>query len=136
MLGCGSNQPAPPPEPGAADLNFFAEPKTFQQIVDKAEANADNEQDSTALLKEFGHHWLYGNGIGQTMANVGTVVVFPPYALYLLGNAGLVLAGYDPLYVTSALPDGARDVTLSVYNGITSVPGHVAATVAGEDFSK
>ncbi len=70
------------------------------------------------------------------MANVGTVVVFPPYALYLLGNAGLALAGYEPLYVTDALPGEARDAALTVYDGITSVPGRIAAGVAGEEFSE
>ena len=122
------------PEPGKP--NFFVEPKSFQQIVNKAEESADNDEDSTALLEKYGHHWLYGNGFGRTMVNIGTVVAFPPYALYLLGNAGLALAGYEPLYVTSALPDEARDATLDVYDGITSVPGRIAATVAGEEFSK
>lgn len=113
--------------------NSFSEPPSFKQIVSDAEKNAE-EGDSSALLRAYGHQWFYGRGVGRTIANVGTVVLFPPYALYLLGNAGLALAGYEPLYVTSALPEGARQYTLAVYDGITSVPGRVTAGLAGEEF--
>lgn len=68
------------------------------------------------------------------MLNIGTVVVFPPYALYLLGNAGVAFAGYEPLYVTDALPEPARKEVLGFYNGVTGVPGRVNALVAGEPY--
>jgi len=107
---------------------------TFRTIVEDAERNASEGGDTTAPLRTYGRHWLYGQGVGRTIVNVGTVVLFPPYALYLLGNAGLALAGYEPLYVTSALPEPARDYTLAVYDGITSVPGRITARIAGEEF--
>ena len=68
------------------------------------------------------------------MLNVGTVVLFPPYALYLLGNAGVAFAGYEPMYVTDALPEPARKEVLGLYNGVTGVPGRLNALVAGERF--
>ena len=120
------------PRPSPSD-DPFSRPPSFRQIVTDAEKSADTD-DSTAQLRLYGHQWLYGPGVGRTIANVGTVVLFPPYALYLLGNAGLALAGYEPLYVTSALPAPAREYTLSVYDGITSVPGRLSAGIAGEEF--
>lgn len=85
-------------------------------------------------LNQSGKRWLYGKGIGRTMANIGTVILFPPYALYLVGNAGLSLAGYEPLHVTDALPSTPRKYVIQAYDGVTSVPGRVTAFIAGKDF--
>ena len=80
--------------------------------------------------------WFYGQGLGVTTLNIGTAVVFPPYALYLLGNAGLQLAGYDPLYVTDALPEKPREGVMTIYNAVTSTPGQITSTIAGAEFYK
>jgi hypothetical protein len=87
-------------------------------------------------LEDLGNRWLYGPGLGRTAANVGTTVLFPPFALYILGNAGLQLAGYDPIYATDALPETPRETVLSFYDGITSVPGRVAALIAGRPYEE
>lgn len=68
------------------------------------------------------------------MANVGTVIVFPPYALYLLGNAGLQLAGFEPLYVSEAIPGKAGKYVKGAYEDVTSLPGRLTSFVAGEEF--
>ncbi len=87
-------------------------------------------------LGKSGRKWFYGGGIGRTMVNVGTAVIFPPYALYLVGNAGLALAGYEPLKATDLIPGQGKEYVLGAYNGVTSVPGRVNALVAGEDFQE
>ena len=91
-------------------------------------------EELNGALKEAGSQWLYGPGLGQTATNVGTVVVFPPYALYLLGNAGLSLAGFEQLYITKLLPQAPRKHVLDFYDGITSVPGRLSALVAGKEY--
>lgn len=78
--------------------------------------------------------WFYGQGLGVTTLNIGTIVVFPPYALYLLGNAGLQLAGYDPLYLTDALPEEPRQDVMKIYDTVTSAPGQITSTIAGAEF--
>ncbi len=80
-------------------------------------------------LSEAGEEWFFGPGLGRTALNVGTVIVFPPYGLYLLANAGLQLCGYEGLYVTDALPDDVKAPVLHVYDGVTAVPGQVNAAV-------
>jgi hypothetical protein len=85
-------------------------------------------------LEEATTNWFYGPGIGRTTLNVGTVVAFPPYAIYLLGNAGLSLAGYQQLHITNALPESPRNFVLSFYDGITSVPGRVNAIIANREY--
>ena len=52
------------------------------------------------VLSEAGSNFAYGPGLGDAAVTVGTVVVFPPYALYLLGNAVLSLSGYEPVTVS------------------------------------
>lgn len=86
------------------------------------------------VLEETGKNWLYGQGLGSTILNVGAVVLFPPYALYLVGNGILSVSGYEPLYVTDALPETAREGYNEVYDGVTSVPGKLAAAAADEKF--
>ncbi len=85
-------------------------------------------------LDELKKNWVYGHGIGETALNIGTAVVFPPYALLLVGNAGLVLSGHEPLRLSEALPGGLREGWRGVYDGVTSVPGRVSAGINDEEF--
>jgi hypothetical protein len=87
-----------------------------------------------AQLQEQGRNWLYGHGVGRTILNVGTVIAFPPYGLFLLGNAGLQIAGYQPVDVTKAFPEKVSKPLNIAYDEITSVPGRLNAVVAGEQF--
>ncbi len=121
------------PEKRSRDL--FSDPPSFKEIVENAERNAETGE-SDEQLREYGHRWLYGRGMGRSMANIGTVVAFPPYAFYLVGNAGLALAGYEQLHVTSLVPEPARDYILTAYDGITSLPGRLAALIAGEEYQQ
>ena len=86
------------------------------------------------LLAEMGGNWLYGQGLGETTLNVGAIVLFPPYAIYLLGNAAISLSGHAPLHFSDALPGEVHDNYLSLYDNVTSAPGRVSAAVAGEEF--
>lgn len=86
------------------------------------------------LVGKVGGNWLYGQGVGETALTVGTIFAFPPYAIYVLGNGALSLAGYRQLRVTDALPDDARDGWNSVYDGVTGAPGRVTAAVAGKEY--
>ncbi|MCB0359878.1 MAG: hypothetical protein KDD44_09585 [Bdellovibrionales bacterium] len=85
-------------------------------------------------IGEQGHQWFFGDGFGKTLASVGGVVAFPPYAIYLVGNAGLAMFGQEPLYVSNLLPPRPRNGVLFVYDAVTSVPGMIAASVSGEEF--
>lgn len=89
---------------------------------------------SKELINEVGSNWLYGQGVGETALNIGTVVAFPPYALYLLGNAALSLSGYEPIEISDALPNEERDEWHKIYNGVTEGPGRMSAALAGEEF--
>ena len=85
-------------------------------------------------LESATHKWFYGPGVGRTALNIGTIVLFPPYALYLLGNAGLNMAGFPQIHVTDALPPEPRDAVNGVYDDVTSAPGRLNAFIAGEEF--
>lgn len=100
----------------------------------RGEEKAPRPDEAGEQLQLAGRNWLYGNGFGKTVINVGTVVLFPPYALYLLGNAGLALAGYETLSISDALPDRERGYVQKAYNGITSVPGRLSAVLANEEY--
>lgn len=94
--------------------------------------NQDNTEELT--LSNLGSRWLYGQGLGTSMVNISTSILFPPYAVYLLGNAGLEIAGLQTFYATDALPEKPRAFVLEFYDGLTSVPGRLAALIAGRSY--
>lgn len=91
-------------------------------------------EQTKALLKDAAGNWFYGQGVGNTMVQVGTVAAFPPYALVVLGNAALSLGGYEPVGVSSILPGESKEQWRSLYDGVTSGPGRFTAAVAGREF--
>ena len=86
------------------------------------------------ILEEAGGNFVYGHGLGEAALTVGSVLLFPPYALYVLGNGALSLSGYEPLEITKALPKEERQEWNAVYDAVTAMPGEAAAAVAGESF--
>jgi hypothetical protein len=86
------------------------------------------------VLSEIGQNFAYGPGLGDAALNVGTAVVFPPYAIYLLGNALLLFSGYEPVTVASLLPEEDGKAWSRAYDSVVSGPGKVAAAVAGREY--
>jgi len=117
---------------GRARLDFN-KPPTISELASGEATPASNEELSD-MMQDATHDWFYGKGLGTTVLNVGTIIIFPPYALYLLGNAGLQLSGYEPLYITDALPKESKDDVLGVYDMVVSSPGRVTAHLADEEF--
>lgn len=91
-------------------------------------------EETRGLIAEMGSNWLYGNGVGESALTAGTIFMFPPYALYALGNAILAISGQPELRVTNALPDELRQDYNSFYESVTAAPGHFTAAVAGREF--
>ena len=86
------------------------------------------------LLGEVGENWLYGVGLGDTAITVGTICAFPPYALWVVGNAALSVSGYEPLRFSDALPEKERDTWKEAYASVASGPGRLSAAIAGREF--
>ncbi|MCB0318955.1 MAG: hypothetical protein KDD56_09375 [Bdellovibrionales bacterium] len=91
-------------------------------------------EEAEEVLEVTGENYIYGQGVGRTVANVGATVLFPPYGIYLLGNALLDYGGYETYYVTDMLPDEGKDGWNDVYGSITSTPGRIVAGFAGENY--
>lgn len=86
------------------------------------------------VLKSMGESWIYGNGLGDTLLAAGTVFLFPPSALYFLGNAALDLSGYEPIRISNALPEAPKESWDKLYDGVTAGPGKLSAALAGREF--
>ena len=123
-----------PPSPRSANEALPFKPVSIPALLNGS-TRPPTEGEAKEQIASSGKSWLFGSGLGKTLANVGTIVVFPPYGLYLLGNAGLTLAGYEPLFLTDALPSTPRKYVLGAYDEVTSVPGRITALVAREEFS-
>ena len=145
---------------GCTDNYFFSRKKETEDI-DQSQSNKDSNpnivkksidpNDPLALskklaqknlppekakevLSEVGDGWLYGQGFGATALNLGTIIVFPPYALYVLGNVALSMTGHETMSPTKLLPDDNKKEVDKFYDNLTSAPGRVAAAFAGKEF--
>jgi hypothetical protein len=65
---------------------------------------------------------------------LGAVIVFPPYILYLLGNTALSLSGYEPVTVSSMLPEEQGKAWSKGYDTVVSGPGRIVAATAGREY--
>lgn len=86
------------------------------------------------VLNEVGGNFAYGPGLGDAAVNIGTVVAFPPYAIYLLGNGILSLSGYEPVTVSSMLPEETGKAWSDGYDTIVSGPGRFVAAATGHEY--
>ncbi len=93
----------------------------------------ESQEEAQKRLNEAGGDILYGSGLGQAMLNVGGIIAFPPYGIYVLGDALLNLGGYD-IKPSGALPEEEQQKWDALYSDVTSGPGRVAAAVAGTEF--
>lgn len=116
--GCGVIEKRPESKP--SDLQVIGKPMPPEKAKE--------------VLSEIGKNFAYGPGLGNAAVNVGAVVVFPPYAIYLLGNAALSLSGYEPLTVSSVLPPDDGKAWSDTYDTIVSGPGKIVAAMAGREY--
>jgi hypothetical protein len=86
------------------------------------------------VLSTASGNWFYGQGVGQTALNVGTTIMFPPYAAVILGNFALDLMGYESVGLSNFLDKEDKVKWVNFYDGVTSVPGQMTSKVAGEEF--
>jgi hypothetical protein len=100
-------------------------PPSMEEITRAVKNDTASQQ-----MAGMGEWWLFGPGLGHSILNIGTAVVFPPYALYLLGNAGLALAGKEPLRIIDILPETPRGIVSQSIDEVCSVPGRLNAAVA------
>lgn len=104
-------------------------PPSIKEVTDAVKNNTANEK-----MEAMGDWWFFGPGIGHTILNLGSVVVFPPYALYLLGNATLALTGNEPVRIIDIFPSGPKEVVNEAIDGVCSVPGRMTSLIASRPY--
>ncbi|HMO02232.1 MAG TPA: hypothetical protein PKA79_04475 [Oligoflexia bacterium] len=119
QLGCGIIR--------KKEENSF--PPVKEIITTPLSAEEHNE-----LLRETTRNIFYGEALGRTAVAAGSTIVFPPAALYWLGNLALDLAGYETIGPASFMPPEAGKEAQSLYVAIVSAPGRIVATAAGQNF--
>jgi len=91
-------------------------------------------EETGGVLREVGNNWVFGQGVGDTAVTVGSVLLFPPYGLFVLANAVADISGYEPVRISDALPEPEREAWTSFYQNVTSGPGRFNAAIAGKEF--
>lgn len=123
LLFPSCTQTVSPPQASPPPSNSTTTPNTGKA---KADPYAELNKKST--------EWFYGQGVGDTIINVGGIVIFPPYAVVVVGNAVATLAGYQPVGISDALPEEAGKQWKEAYSSVASTPGRVNAALAGKDY--
>ena len=118
LSSCGVIKEKPKDKPSSFEV--VGKPMTSEQAKD--------------VLGTVGGNFAYGSGLGDVALNVGTVVIFPPYALYLLGNAVLSVSGYEPVTISSLLPEEDGKQWSQTYDTLVSGPGRVVAALSGHEY--
>jgi hypothetical protein len=108
-------------------------PKTEQSELSALSKPMPPEK-AKEVLNEVGGNFAYGPGLGGAALNLGTSIVFPPYLIYLLGNTALSLTGYEPVTVSSLLPEEEGRAWSNGYDTVVSGPGRVVAAVSGHEY--
>ncbi len=91
-------------------------------------------EETEQAMNDIGNSWLYGDGLGNSMLQVGATVAFPPYALVLLGNLALTASGEEPIGVGAFLEPEDKEEWKTTYSQMVSGPGRMAAAVSGEEY--
>lgn len=141
VLGCSAADPVDENRVSPVSKRQEARPKLMDLTeppnllgLAKGEVVPPNPDEAQELLEQEGAEWFYGRGLGATLLNVGAIIIFPPYGLYLLFNAGMKMAGEEPVYISDALPGEARERVAAVYDEVVGVPGKITSTLANEEF--
>ena len=108
-------------------------PKSDQDELSAVSKPMSSEQ-AKEVLGEVGSNFAYGPGLGDAAVNLGAVIVFPPYIVYLLGNTALSLSGYEPVTVSSLLPEEQGKAWSHGYDTVVSGPGRMVAAAAGREY--
>jgi hypothetical protein len=111
---------------------------TFSQPVgvefrERSEVYAMNAEEAELILKESQKDIVYGDGLGKLIANIAAVIAFPPYGIIKLGEAGIVLAGYE-VDLTVEDPNTSLGGLPRMYQEVVSVPGRIVAATQGEQY--
>ena len=122
-------------QPGSSSTHetSITNPEYTRKLI-TGEATPPDPEQAKEELESGAKNWFFGPGFGSSVSNIALMIVFPPYAIYLLGNAGLQLAGYEPWYVTDELSPEQRSATLNTYNEVMSVPGKFNSLIFDEEF--
>jgi hypothetical protein len=120
--------------PVVTGCGMIKEKPTSQVDEMSAVGKPMSSEQAKAVLGEVGSNFAYGPGLGDAAVNLGAVIVFPPYILYLLGNTALSLSGYEPVTVSSILPEEEGKAWSNGYDTVVSGPGRVVAAAAGREY--
>lgn len=104
-----------------------------EQLGKQLQNPPPSEEEAKAQLDEVGSNFVYGSGLGEAMINVGGIIAFPPYGIYVLGDALANLSGYD-IKPSAALPEEEQDAWDELYADVASGPGRVTAAMAGTEY--
>lgn len=116
--------------------SYLLKPKNSKVKISevKLALSKATEKDYEEIVSVASDSLFYGEGLGEAAINVGATVAFPPYAIYLLGNTVLDLAGYEKVGVSTFLSNESKQKWKKAYSGVVGIPGSITAVVSSKEF--
>jgi hypothetical protein len=141
LSACGMNQrPAPETSPlpnvnSTSDLTPLSEPPVLTlERVQKIAAEPLSPQETGEVVDTALTNFFYGPGLGETALDVTGVMLFPPYAMVLIGQTLVRLAGYESPRFIEMFPEEQQHAYDATMDTVYSGPGRLVSAAAGEEY--
>jgi hypothetical protein len=79
-------------------------------------------------------NFFYGPGLGETALDVTGAMLFPPYALVLIGQTLVRVAGYESPRLIEMFPEEQQQSYDETMDMVYSGPGRLVSAAAGEEY--
>ena len=91
-------------------------------------------EETAEVMKEVTGNFLLGPGLGETAIDIAGIAAFPPYAIALLGNSLLSLAGYEQISIKKVMDNETREGYGETADVIYSAPAKLLSFITGNDY--
>jgi hypothetical protein len=140
VSACGMSK-TPAPEPSPPKVNFTADGKALPDTpvltlerVQKLAAEPLSPKETGEVVDTALTNFFYGPGLGETALDVTGVMLFPPYAMVLIGQTLVRLAGYESPRFIEMFPQEQQQAYDKTMDTVYSGPGRLVSAAAGEEY--
>lgn len=140
VSACGVSK-SPAPEPSSPKVKVTADGKPLPDTpvltlerVQKIAAEPLSPKETGEVVDTALTNFFYGPGLGETALDVTGVMLFPPYAMVLIGQTLVRLAGYESPRFIEIFPEEQQHAYDATMDTVYSGPGRLVSAAAGEEY--
>lgn len=140
VSACGMSK-SPDPEPSSPKVKVGAKgrpspdtPVLTLERVQKIAVEPLSPEETGEVVDTALTNFFYGPGLGETALDVTGAMLFPPYAMVLIGQTLVRLAGYESPRFIEMFPEEQQQAYDDTMDTVYSGPGRLVSAAAGEEY--